>query len=284
MRPLKDGEARFPVESDAVELLRATHRYEPPPGQKQRVTARLLTERASAPRARWLGAPLVVALCLCAAGASAAAGGGWVSRGYALLTESLAPRPAVPPAAKKAVKSRAPHAESASAAPIAPAPSVTPVPHAEASNEPSVSTGALPSTSSLSAVVAERRHVASREVEAAAPSASDAVAKPVQSANEEPAHARKAPLSATEASNLVVTAMRALRQERQPQRAAALLDEYLRRYPSGALAEEALALSVEAATQRGDARAADLAERYLARYPSGRFRRAAERARALYSK
>jgi len=78
--------------------------------------------------------------------------------------------------------------------------------------------------------------------------------------------------------------MRSLRQEGRPDSAAKQLDEYMRRYPSGALAEEALALSVEAATQRGDARAKELAERYLARYPSGRFRRAAERARALFSK
>ena len=62
------------------------------------------------------------------------------------------------------------------------------------------------------------------------------------------------------------------------QRAGALLDDYFRRYPRGALAEEALAVAIEAAMARGDARARTLARRYLARYPSGQFRVAAERA------
>ena len=101
MRPLKGSDARFPVEADAIELLRATQRYEPPPGQKQRVTARLLSERAATRRGRWVGAPLVVALSLCAAGASAAVSGGWVTRGYELLTESLAPSPPAPASAAK---------------------------------------------------------------------------------------------------------------------------------------------------------------------------------------
>jgi outer membrane protein assembly factor BamD (BamD/ComL family) len=77
--------------------------------------------------------------------------------------------------------------------------------------------------------------------------------------------------------------MRALRQDGQPDRAARSLDEYLKRHPDGELAEEALALSIEAATMRGDPRAKDIASRYLAKYPSGRFRSAAERARARFS-
>jgi outer membrane protein assembly factor BamD (BamD/ComL family) len=81
----------------------------------------------------------------------------------------------------------------------------------------------------------------------------------------------------------VFGAMQALRREGRPERAAKLLDDYRRRYPNGALAEEALALSVEAAIQRGDPRAKSLADSYLARYPSGQFRKAAERARALFS-
>ncbi len=59
-----------------------------------------------------------------------------------------------------------------------------------------------------------------------------------------------------------------------------LLDQYLRTNPRGALAEDALALSIEAAAARKDPRAADYARRYLARYPNGRFRKVAERALA----
>lgn len=79
---------------------------------------------------------------------------------------------------------------------------------------------------------------------------------------------------------LVLRGLRALRQEGDPKEAARLLDEYRERVPNGALAEEALALSIEAALVRGDARAAQLAATYLSRYPNGRFREAAKRARA----
>jgi len=77
--------------------------------------------------------------------------------------------------------------------------------------------------------------------------------------------------------------MRALRQEGRPSRAAHLLAEYLRGYPTGSLAEEALALSVEAAATRGDAAGEELARQYFARYPSGHFQAAVETARARLS-
>jgi outer membrane protein assembly factor BamD (BamD/ComL family) len=81
----------------------------------------------------------------------------------------------------------------------------------------------------------------------------------------------------------VFDAMRALRREGQPERAARLLDDYLRRYPKGSLSEEALALAIEAKSALGDPRARVFAERYLSNYPDGRFRSAALRARARFS-
>jgi len=81
-------------------------------------------------------------------------------------------------------------------------------------------------------------------------------------------------------SSLLFDATRALRRERDPARAGVLLDGYFRRFPHGALAEEALALAIEAAEARGDARARVLARRYLGRYPTGHFRERAERALA----
>jgi hypothetical protein len=72
--------------------------------------------------------------------------------------------------------------------------------------------------------------------------------------------------------------VRALRKQGDPARAQALLDQYLKSNPRGALSEDALALSIEAAVARKDPRAAEYARRYLSRYPNGRFRAQAERA------
>jgi hypothetical protein len=87
------------------------------------------------------------------------------------------------------------------------------------------------------------------------------------------AHAR-APRG--EDPSALVEAVRALRSEHDAQRAARLLDTYLRAYPRGALAEEALALQIEAAADLKSPRAAEFARQYLRDYPSGRFRQAAQ--------
>lgn len=70
---------------------------------------------------------------------------------------------------------------------------------------------------------------------------------------------------------VVIDAINALRRDRDPARAGMLLEFYLRRYPDGALSEEALALSIEAAVDRDDGSAAGTAESYLQRYPAGRY-------------
>jgi len=80
--------------------------------------------------------------------------------------------------------------------------------------------------------------------------------------------------------SLVMRAMRALRRDGDPARARALAGTYLESYPSGKLAEEALALAIEAALARGDAEAAALGARYLKSYPQGPFRDLAVRAAA----
>ncbi|HVZ71552.1 MAG TPA: hypothetical protein VHJ20_04180, partial [Polyangia bacterium] len=80
------------------------------------------------------------------------------------------------------------------------------------------------------------------------------------------------PPAATDDPTLVATALRALRREHDPARAGALVEDYLRQWPNGALTEEAMALAVEAAAARHDARAAAWADRYLRRFPNGRFR------------
>ena len=75
----------------------------------------------------------------------------------------------------------------------------------------------------------------------------------------------------------VVRAIRALRSERNPAQAEQLLQEYLRTYPHGALAEDALALLIETASALRSASAADRAARYLELYPKGRYRATARR-------
>jgi hypothetical protein len=86
-----------------------------------------------------------------------------------------------------------------------------------------------------------------------------------------PPATRPAPSPAAE-SALVLEAAQALRRDHDPKRAIKLLDEYRLRYPQGDLAEESLALSIEARSVRGDGAAASQAREYLRRFPQGRFR------------
>jgi len=76
---------------------------------------------------------------------------------------------------------------------------------------------------------------------------------------------------------LLVEATRVLRVARDPGRARALARRYLERQPTGPLADEALAISIEAALDHHDPDAAALSARYLAQFPHGSFRGLAER-------
>jgi len=83
------------------------------------------------------------------------------------------------------------------------------------------------------------------------------------------------------AHQLLVDAMLALRRARDFPRAGDLLEQYLTKYPRGALREEAIALAVEAAAARTDfARRDYWASVYLKDYPTGRFRGFVEASRA----
>lgn len=92
-----------------------------------------------------------------------------------------------------------------------------------------------------------------------------------------------APIREGEDTTPVLAAMRALRRAHDPVRARALLDTYLGQHPGGALAEEALALSIEAAVAHGDSDAGSLADRYLRLYPAGPFRSLARQTLASLS-
>lgn len=78
-------------------------------------------------------------------------------------------------------------------------------------------------------------------------------------------------------ASVLFEATGALRRDGDAARASRILDDYFRKFPRGALGEEALALAIEAASVRGDPRAPTLARRYLDLYPRGNFRAKAER-------
>lgn len=117
--------------------------------------------------------------------------------------------------------------------------------------------------------------VANTEPIAAATEALDPSANAVRSAAKGSAHAR--PDSSEDATH-VAEAIQALRTERDPSRAQGLLNLYLQSHPNGVLSEDALALSIEAASAQHDPRAADYARRYLAKFPHGKYRDLASRA------
>ena len=231
MQPLRErASPNSPLEARAIELLRAVERFQPPPGCKSRVRAKLL-ERKVTRSVRVLSLAPVLALVLLAAGASATLGRDWIAARYRAVAE---PAVRMDPSAAPAVRLK------------------TSVPQTRVMTD--IGQSARPES--------ESAPVPSVPLRSDTPRASG---------------------QRSEQDRLVFDAMRALRREGQPERASMLLDDYLQRHPTGSLAEEALALSIEAASARGDARARELAERYLARYPTGRFRRAAERARARFA-
>jgi hypothetical protein len=73
-------------------------------------------------------------------------------------------------------------------------------------------------------------------------------------------------------TELVRQAVKALRRDRDPARAARLLESVYTRESDGVLAEEVMALRVEAALARKNGQARNYAQQYLARYPQGRYR------------
>jgi hypothetical protein len=93
----------------------------------------------------------------------------------------------------------------------------------------------------------------------------------------QPSPAHRPDSSAAAEAGVLFEATGALRRDGDAARASRILDDYFRRFPHGALTEEALALSIDAASARGDARARTLAKRYLEQFPKGNFRTKAER-------
>ena len=227
----------------AVDLLRKTGPYRPPVGRKQRVRMGLGREQEQDGKRRRSAAlrPAIAAAILVGCGAAASAAlGHWptlVSDAYRRL---VSPSPAVAPAIAEA---RPPGVASGHARRDPPVKASAPAAGAAAIVEPSPS-----------------------------PSAPAPRREPIATARTSARTSPRSPApAAAEDTSPVLEAMRALRLEENPARARRLLARYLARHPSGALAEEAQAMTIEAAVAHHDADAAALARRYLRRYPAGHF-------------
>jgi hypothetical protein len=234
------------VEADAskawaIGLLRGAEPYRTPPGRKQRVQLRLgHTVRRRAPLILRLAAMAVVLF----------GGAAVVSAGFARWPGWMARaydrvagvRSTPPVRTRTATRTESIARPTVVAAADAPAPVV----------------GADASVRSLPLVTTPRSRQA----------AGGAVTGP------------KVASGASEDTSAVSAAMRALRVDRDPARARRLLAKYLAQHPNGSLAEEALAMTIEAAIAERDPGVARVAARYLELYPRGAFEGMARQALA----
>jgi hypothetical protein len=213
-------------------LLHSTDPYKAQPGRKQRVLLSL-GRRGGGRRAPRILRPAIVAGVLISCGAFASAAiGPW--RGWiARAYERVVPSSRAHAPVAIAERARGHRAVAPSPAPSAPPPEAPP---------PTLIAGPVPVRAPIA--VPHPHHLA--------PSVATT------------------PLGEQD-TQAVLEGMRALRLDRDPVRARTLLARYLDRQPNGALAEEALALSIEAAVAHHDADAPALAARYLRHYPAGAF-------------
>jgi hypothetical protein len=248
-RLTSEGEHADATDAQLAALLRIYRDGAPgqvPPSRKQRLLRDILAGRRSpVARRALLLRPAVALAVLLLAGATLAATAGhdFLARGLRRLTTSAAEPPSVPEA--KRVRE------------ATPPPAVVRQEQEEQDEPPAaVVPPPLPVEARVTLPAPARGHATARATE----------------------HLR---IAKGEDPSKVVAAIRALRSEHDPARARALLSAYLQQYPNGALSEEALALSIEAATTLHDGSATAFATRYLHAYPRGRFRRAAEQALRL---
>jgi hypothetical protein len=143
------------------------------------------------------------------------------------------------------------------------------------------STGAAPSkTAGRPAIVAAPQHTDDAVMNEAIPApAEPGMPAPILRHTGASGHVHsRTHVEPQEDPSLVVEATKALRAEHDARRARVLARRYLREHPGGALAEEAMAIVVEAALEQHDPDAQNLAAVYLTLYPDGSFRAAIERA------
>jgi len=286
MRRLLDEQPGDPLTPRgwAIGLLRRTPGHRAPVGRKQRVRL-ALGQGARGRRLRFLR-PAIAGVVLVGCGAAASAAlGRWpeIVRAYhRLLAPAAAPpavadararrwasgsaaRPALPAGTVETAPGEAPViVPMPVAATVAPTPTVAP-----ASTDAAGPAVRAPAISSANRASLHGSSASWRPRRASARAAAVA-SKVTTTAAAAPATAPAAP-SERDDTTPVLEAMRALRVEANPVRARRLLAGYLDRHPGGSLAEEALAMSIEAAVAHGDDDAPALARKYVRRYPAGHF-------------
>jgi len=234
------GGAHDPSAAWALGLLSGAEPYRAPAGRKQRVQLRLgHRPRRRAPVVALRFAVMAVVLFGFAAVVSAALGHwpDWMARAYERVVGEPPPARAAAPARKRVARHAAPPAE-----PVVNDQAAGDVPELAPVPAPAPIAAAPERRPSRDAIAARARR----------PSAPQ-------------------PQPASEDASAVAAAMRALRVEKDPARARALLARYLGEHPNGALAEEALAMTIEAALAHRDTDVSVLATRYLRLYPQGSF-------------
>jgi hypothetical protein len=275
MRRLTDE--NDPALRPLADLVAAEQRFEAPQGSRARVWRRLTVPERRWSYTRLLRPALVGVLLVGAIAGASPAGRRFVVRVLTRATSATKPAPApVVPRAKARVSSSvgpvavtAPEPVTAPAAPSPGAPEVG-APVARAPVAAPAPTASPRASRPVPAAMPEPE-AANPPAPIAAPASAPATPTPaLPPAASQPVALAASPYASPHAA-LVLDAMQALRQRRQPAAADVLLQRYLALHPSGALAEEAYALRVEVAVAQHERRAATLAEEYLARWPRGRF-------------
>ncbi len=260
MRPLKDaGDELDPRMARLSEIVRRSRPLARSEARKARVAAALTSPKRLARPMKLR--PVAIGVVLFGAVASAMIARAWTRRTHE------APAPNVSRPQTTLTQPTPPAAVVAEPAVAEPAP---------ASREPNLAAVPKPRTAGASRSVTSSRLddddlAALARGMGTAPAERDVSRAPI-------AEVPPAPASPSHEAALLATAVQALRGDHDPKRAQSLLEDYLKRYPRGMLAEEALAMAVEAAAAHGDRKTSSLAETYLRRYPGGRFRGVAESA------
>ncbi len=238
MKRLVDESGLLAGEQKLADLFRAAPPFEVDPFRKRRVLVSLSRIQSGGARVRFWLRPIGALVLLVSGSAAAAIGHRYVAHGSGFFGLGL-------PSATSSVA--APTAKSVARAPTLPAKADadTAVEPAASAEEPSVADNS-PATDPMTAHPAQKSP------------------HPRPSSSEDPSH--------------VVEAIQALRTDKDPSRAQGLLNDYLKTHPNGVLSEDALALSIEAASAQHDPKAADYAKRYLAKFPHGKYRALASRA------
>ncbi|HXU69289.1 MAG TPA: hypothetical protein VN947_08160 [Polyangia bacterium] len=246
---LRDGDAADPSWAALERLCQSQPPTAPDLAMQARVLGRLERPRRRALRVR----PAFAALCVLLFAGTASAMWGIARRWLA---------PARPTATATAT----------APAPLAVRPAVAPA----ASPSPTTAPADSAPAPSVVRAVAPPAHVQRRKRVVAVEAAAESVAaKPIETSPPPPSRSTS-PLDPQE-SVLVHAAVRALRVDGRASRARELLGDYLSRFPHGALAEDAVALQIEAAVADRDASAARRwAARYVDEFPAGRFHAVAD--------